>query len=97
MSDEQADEIAQLQGKVEFLGGQVHMLVSFLIAAIDAHPDPDGLSKRFELSSQVALAKTENVLLAEDYIDGELNIAGRLRTILKIARERKALRSKGQG
>jgi hypothetical protein len=78
--------------KIEFLGGQVHMLVSFLIAAIDAHPDPEGLSKRFESSSQIALAQTETKLLADDYIEGELNIVERLKTALRIAQERKASR-----
>jgi hypothetical protein len=87
---DQEDELAEVKWKVEFVAGQVHLLVGFLISIIETHPDPEDLARRFENIEQVTLARTEGVLVAEDYIDGELDISKRLKRAIEIARERKA-------
>lgn len=74
---------------LEFLGGQVLLLVGFLVAIIDTHPDPDDLALRFEKIEQTTLARSEGVLVAEDYIEGELDISKRLKRAIEIAQGRK--------
>jgi hypothetical protein len=91
------DELAEVKRKIEFVAGQVHLLIGFLVAVIDTHPDPDDLARRFEKIEQITLARTEGVLVAEDYIDGELDISKRLKRAIEIARGRKASRRTDQG
>ena len=74
--------------KLEFVAGQVHMLVGFLLAVIDVHPAVDELAGLFETFEQVTLANTEATLISECYLDGQLDISRRLKRRLKTASEK---------
>ena len=83
------DEITELKRKLEFVGGQVHLLVGFLLAVIDTHHDPDELGRHFEKVQQITLARTESTLVAEAYIEGQLDISQRLKPAIEKAQARK--------
>ena len=97
MSDGQDDEeLDLLWRRLRYSDGQVHMLIGFLLAVIDTHPDPHELMRHFERAEQITLAKSEASLIAEDYIDGEIDVANRLKAALETARARKATGNKDQ-
>jgi hypothetical protein len=48
---DELDEVAKLRGKLRFVDGQVHMLMGFLLAIIDTHPDPAELARHFEVAA----------------------------------------------
>ncbi len=70
------------------------MLVGFLLAVIDSHPDPAELARHFETAAQITLAKSEAALIAEEYIDGELDVSHRLKRALETAQARPKVRRK---
>ena len=87
---DEPDEVAELRERLRFVSGQMHMLVGFLLAVIDTHPDPTELARHFETAAQITLALSEGALIPEKYLDGELNILARLKDALENARARQA-------
>jgi hypothetical protein len=79
---------------LDFAGGQVHALISFLNALIETHPNPDVLAKRFERISQVALALVEGTLVSDEFLDGRQNVTDRLKLALERAQVQQESRRK---
>jgi hypothetical protein len=86
MTDEELEDI---QRKVQFVGGQVHMLVGFALAIIESHPDLRELERKFQMHAQTTLANTEAITVPEEYVDGVLDISKRLQTAIERVRERR--------
>jgi hypothetical protein len=57
--------------RLDYLAGQVHALLTFACAAIEAHPDPLLLRRKFERLQEIALSKTEPARVKEVYLDGQ--------------------------
>jgi hypothetical protein len=77
------EEFEDVQNKVQFLGGQVHMLVGFALAIIESHPDLAELERKFQMYAQTTLANTEAVTVPDEYVDGVLDISKRLQNAIE--------------
>jgi hypothetical protein len=93
--NEDEEELDMLWSRLRFANGQIHMLIGFLLAVIDTHPDPSELNRHFELAEQITLANSEAALIAEEYIDGELDVSKRLKNALERALARRGDQRKG--
>jgi hypothetical protein len=89
--DDEGAELDEVWKRLRFSDGQIHMLMGFCLALIDTHPDPSELARHFETAVQTTIAKSESALIEEEYLDGELDVSGRLKRALEIALARKGV------
>lgn len=66
----------------DFLAGEIHALLTFALAAANAHPDRDLLASHFHRASQTGLAKTEALPVSDDVIAGFQFVATRIAGML---------------
>jgi hypothetical protein len=83
--------------ELEFIAGQVHALMGFALAVIDAHPAPARLAQSIDSIGQVTLARAEGVLVSDRYIDGIQNVMDRLRYGVETALGRQEPHSRDEG
>jgi hypothetical protein len=57
--------------RIDYLAGQVHALLTFACAMIEAHREPMLLEQKFERLQQLALSKTEPVAVKDAFLDGQ--------------------------
>lgn len=76
--------------KIEFLGGQVHALMGFAIAVITTNADPAKLARHLDFVGQVTLARTENDLVSDTYIEGIQDVQDRLKRAVETALKQRA-------
>src|SRR5215469_4053554 len=78
---------------VLFLAGQVHALVGFCIAVINAHPSPAELGLHLDAAEHVTLAHVESTLVMEDFLEGVRNVFDRLKAAVADAEARQEERT----
>ena len=64
--------------KLDFLGGQVHALMGFALAAIKAHHDLAKFAWHFDSVGKTTLKRVEATLTSESYVDGVKDVQDRL-------------------
>jgi hypothetical protein len=70
--------------KIEFLAGRVHALLGFATAVITSHPNPTVLAQHLEKIGEINLARAETEPVAEEYVDGVLDIKNRLKNAVEM-------------
>lgn len=58
--------------RLDYLAGQVHALLAFACASIEAHPSPQILRQQFGRIEQIALSQVESRTVREAFLDGQL-------------------------
>jgi hypothetical protein len=86
---EENDENAQLVAHLRFISGQVNMLLDLCVAFISCNSDPERLAQRFETTVKSTLAHTDLKLIAQEFLDGELEIVNQMRLNVMSALPRK--------
>jgi hypothetical protein len=69
--------------RVDFLAGEIHALLSFVLAVAGTHPNRTLLKQHFEASSQVALAKIEMSEASDKTVSGFQYIAKEISTMFE--------------
>jgi hypothetical protein len=87
---EEDDEKARLIAHLRFISGQVNMLMDLCVTFISSNSDPERLAQRFEATVKSTLAHTDLKLIAQEYLDGELDIVNRVRLDVMSALPRRA-------
>jgi hypothetical protein len=88
---EQNDDNAQLVAHLRFTSGQVHMLLDLCVAFISCNSHPERLAQRFEATVKSTLAHTDLKLIAQEFLDGELDIVNQVRHNVMSALPRNAI------
>jgi hypothetical protein len=88
---EENEENAQLVAHLRFISGQVTMLLDLCVAFISCNSDPERLAQRFEATVKSTLAHTDVKLIAQEFLDGELEIVNQVRLNVMSALPRKAI------
>jgi hypothetical protein len=61
------------------LSGQVNMLMDLCVTFISCNSDPESLAQRFEATVKSTLSHTDVKLMAQEFLDGELDIVNQVR------------------
>ena len=64
--------------KLDFLGGQVHALMGFALAAIKAHHDLSKFAWHFNSIGKTTLERVEATPISDSYFDGVKDVQDRL-------------------
>lgn len=91
---EEDEEYAKLMGHLRFVSGQVNMLSDLCVAFIFCNSDPERLAQRFEATVKSTLSHTDLKLIAQEFLDGELDIVNQVRVNVMSALPRKENRHK---
>jgi hypothetical protein len=73
------DEEAQLMAHLRFISGQVNMLMDLCVTFISCNSDPQSLAQRFEATVKSTLSHPDVKLMAQEFLDGELDIVNQVR------------------
>jgi hypothetical protein len=85
--DDGKEQLEFLAGKLEFLAGRVHALIGFATAVIISHPDLSAIANAIDRVGEVNLARAEGSLVADEYVQGVLDVKDRLKRAVETAQE----------
>jgi hypothetical protein len=57
--------------RIDYAGGQISSLMSFVAALVKTHQNPSLLKKAFSHAEQVSLALAESQAVSESYLEGQ--------------------------
>jgi hypothetical protein len=73
--------------KLEYLGGQVNTLLTFVAASIQAHPDPQKLRAAYLRSAELQESVTLNAAVPENYLRGQRDTSAGIEKVFKLLAE----------
>jgi hypothetical protein len=78
-----------METDVDFLAGQVHGLISAVLALISTHPDPATLERHLEAVNLAAQGRAGGEPVSDEFLEGMDDVAGRMKMTVEKARRRR--------